>query len=78
MKMYGSYMCLMCGKYYESPKILGYFAHAQTVSTRPLFGWEGPGDKVKQHSHPTTGLRGNYAILNLPILNLKYWVFQNF
>ena len=31
--MYGKY-----SSFYESHKNLGYYAHAQTVSTRPLFG----------------------------------------
>ena len=31
--MYGKYSL-----FYESHKNLGYYAHAQTVSTRPLFG----------------------------------------
>ena len=39
----------MFGKYslfYESHKNLGYYTHAQTVSTRPLFGGEWPGDEA--------------------------------
>ena len=39
--MYGKYML-----FYESPKIWGYYAHAQTVCTRPLLGGGGPGDEA--------------------------------
>jgi len=44
--MYGKYSL-----FYESPKNWGYYAHAQTVCTKPLLGvgWgggEGPGDKA--------------------------------
>jgi len=40
--MYGKYSL-----FYEFHKNLGYYAHAQTVSTRPLFGGEWPGDEAK-------------------------------
>ena len=46
--MYGSYMPLIYSKYslfYESSTNLGYFAHIQTVCTRPLLGGEGRGGK---------------------------------
>ena len=40
--MYGKYTL-----FYESPKNWGYYAHAQTVCTRPLLGGgEGPGDEA--------------------------------
>ena len=41
--MYCKYML-----FYESPKNGGYFAHAQTVCTRPLLG-EGPGNEASVH-----------------------------
>ena len=47
--MYGSYMHLIYSKYllfYESSTNLGYFAHIQTVCTRPLLGGEGRGGKL--------------------------------
>ena len=34
--------------FYESPQNWGYYAHAQTVCTRPLLGGEGPGDKARK------------------------------
>ena len=39
--MYGKYSL-----FYESHKNLGYYVHVQTVSTRPLFGGEWPGDEA--------------------------------
>ena len=39
--MYGNYSL-----FYESPKNWGYYAHPQTVCSRPLLGGEGPGDKT--------------------------------
>ena len=41
--MYGKYMLLV---FYESHKNWEYYAHAQTVCTRPLLGGEGPGDEA--------------------------------
>ena len=40
--MYGIYLL-----FYESHKNLGYYAHVQTVSTRPLFGGDRPWDEAK-------------------------------
>jgi len=39
--MYGKYSL-----FYESHKNQGYYAHVQTVSTRPLFRGEWPGDEA--------------------------------
>ena len=39
--MYGKYML-----FYESPKNWGYYAHAQTVRTRPHLGGEGAGNEA--------------------------------
>ena len=47
--MHGSYTYLMYNKYplfYESPKNWGYYAHAQTVCTRPLLGGRGLGTRL--------------------------------
>ena len=41
--MYGKYSL-----FYKSHKNLGYYMHAQTVSTRPLFGGEWPGDEASK------------------------------
>ena len=41
----------MCGKYtlfYEVPKNWGYYAHTQTLCTRPLLGGKGPGDEANK------------------------------
>ena len=46
----------MCGEYtifYESPKNWGYYAHAQTVCTRPLLRGEGPGNEATSEPDPT-------------------------
>ena len=48
--MYGKYTL-----FYESPKNWGYYAHAQTVCTRPLLGGKGPGDEANIHTWPLTG-----------------------
>ena len=40
--MYGKYTL-----FYESPKTWGYYAHAQTVCTRPLLGGEGLGTRLR-------------------------------
>ena len=40
--MYGKY-----SSFYESYKNQGYFVRAQTVSTRPFFGGEWPGDEAR-------------------------------
>ena len=45
---------VMYGKrsvFYESHKYLGYYAHAQTVSTRPLFGGSGLGTRLPKDLH---------------------------
>ena len=47
--MYGKYTL-----FYESPKNWRYYAHAQTVCTRPLLMGEGPGNKANHH--PTSHL----------------------
>ena len=39
--MYGKYTL-----FYESPTNWGYYAHVQTVCTRPLLGGEEPGDEA--------------------------------
>ena len=39
--MYGK-----CTLFYESPKSWGYYAHAQTVCTRPLLRRERPWDEA--------------------------------
>jgi len=57
--MYDSYTYLMYGKYslfYESHKNLGYYPHAQTVSTRPLFGGEWPGNEARVRPSQTVPL----------------------
>ena len=41
--MYGKYML-----FYDSPKTWGYYAHAQTVCTRPLLGGRGLGTRLAQ------------------------------
>ena len=40
-------MCYKYSLFYESHKNLRYYAHVQTVSTRPLFGGEWPGDEAR-------------------------------
>jgi len=47
--IYNLYTYLKYSKYslfYESHKNQGYYVHAQTVSTRQLFGGEWPGDEA--------------------------------
>ena len=57
--MYGKYSL-----FYESHKNLGYYAYAQTVSTRPLFGGEWPGDEAT--SQP--GMKNFLSHWMLPVL----------
>jgi len=59
--MYGKYSL-----FYESQKNPGYYAHAQTVSTRPLFGGEWPGDEARD------ALSYNYG--NQRWVNLKLFI----
>ena len=55
--MYGKYSL-----FYESHKNLGYYAHAQTVNTRPLFGGSGLGTKLAAW---LLGLPSNHIAINL-------------
>ena len=48
-------MYLMYGKYslfYEAHKNVGYYAHTQTVSIRPLFGRKWPWDEATLFPDP--------------------------
>ena len=63
--MYGKYTL-----FYESPKNLGYYAHAQTVCTRPLLGGEGPGDEAKmqvREQYPGTSIFALVSIMPRPL-----------
>ena len=58
--MYGKYTL-----FYESPKNLGYYAHAQT-----LLGGEGPGDEAKmqvREQYPGTSIFALVSIMPRPL-----------
>ena len=40
--------------------VTGYYAHAQTVSTRPLFGGEGPGNEANTAQDTIYRIAGNF------------------
>ena len=72
---------LVYDKYSNPPKILGYFTHAQKVSTRPLFGKEKPRGEantymyIPLHFHRLHHLRCQLTLLQT--VDKKYRVLTS-